>query len=950
MQQRRTEESLRRAALAASIAAYRSPLPPDETPSPPSGSGRTSPRPTSSPLAEEVLPEEEAAPPATTLELESSPSSAATPATAAALRRQQLSTKLQDIFSLATPEDLISEFPCHLYLSIPLSGHLYVTTGHLCFYAFLRRRSGQVVRSGTLGRRVGGVTGVGLVSTITGDAVSATGTVLASTVGMPARHVGVGRRYAHSWFVLKDSVLAWFPSSTEPYFPLGSIDLHYVTAVTASTHHGRHFTVTVSVPVVTSATGTTSGSRPASQGQAPATGLKRHHFSTDSPASRDDWVKVLKKEVLGAQNDGGSIKVAIPLETVEEVVGEEGVEFAKMVVVRTHDVAVDDSLGGVDDLAGSEDYLFSFSRDVEGPLKTMNQALDEFRSHLPPSAGPTTAHDESHDHTVRDTTRATPLLQAERMQRTASGSHPGRPGSGTQSPRTDTNSPVLEGFMPQRSLSRFLPGRRSPRVSDAAAHPPTAATVAHPVSPTPVVAPNPVAASLLEDAVSDPPATASAEAVDDGSGFSQLTRTNSGETIRDATGLSDTIVHLAPAHTYPPGTFPPTTAAAAASAAGGWTTLPGWIKHAPSLSSAKGLITAPVGVATALVGRTRAPTQSRVSVTMPSGGGTSSGSASRAPAPRNRRLSMWTGLGLGNVSAEPEDMQHDDAAHGEHEEDEHEVDAVDELAEAKFRHAFSQPIEERLITKCGCYLFRGLPVYGRLHLSSRHLCFRGRRPMNGTKMILPLNDVIAANEQKGFRFGYSGLVITVRGYEEIFLEFSTHESRARLVSRLRSQLEVLQQSRTRDPSPSKDEREAIVLKDLEADGESEGDSSDTPALMFQSTSSSFVTFKPPEPMHITCLTVGSRGDVQPYIALCKGLLKDGHRCRIASHPEYRKWVEGYGIEFAEVGGDPAELMRICVDNGACALYGGRSYNLTPFRRHVHGLVPARGHRQGTLQS
>lgn len=55
--------------------------------------------------------------------------------------------------------------------------------------------------------------------------------------------------------------------------------------------------------------------------------------------------------------------------------------------------------------------------------------------------------------------------------------------------------------------------------------------------------------------------------------------------------------------------------------------------------------------------------------------------------------------------------------------------------------------------------------------------------------------------------------------------------------------------------------------------------------------------------------------MQPYIALCKGLMEQGHRCKIASHGEYREWVEGHGLEFAEVGGDPAELMRICVDNG-----------------------------------
>lgn len=82
-----------------------------------------------------------------------------------------------------------------------------------------------------------------------------------------------------------------------------------------------------------------------------------------------------------------------------------------------------------------------------------------------------------------------------------------------------------------------------------------------------------------------------------------------------------------------------------------------------------------------------------------------------------------------------------------------------------------------------------------------------------------------------------------------------------------------------------------------------------PPIMFCSTSSDFVTFRPEKSLRFTCLTIGSRGDVQPYIALCKGLMAEGHKCKIASHGEYRKWVEGHGIAFEEVGGDPAELMQ-----------------------------------------
>jgi sterol 3beta-glucosyltransferase len=60
-------------------------------------------------------------------------------------------------------------------------------------------------------------------------------------------------------------------------------------------------------------------------------------------------------------------------------------------------------------------------------------------------------------------------------------------------------------------------------------------------------------------------------------------------------------------------------------------------------------------------------------------------------------------------------------------------------------------------------------------------------------------------------------------------------------------------------------------------------------------------FKPSRPLHITCLTIGSRGDVQPYIAFCKRLMQDGHTCRIATHGEYKYWIESHGIEFGHVG-------------------------------------------------
>ena len=46
-------------------------------------------------------------------------------------------------------------------------------------------------------------------------------------------------------------------------------------------------------------------------------------------------------------------------------------------------------------------------------------------------------------------------------------------------------------------------------------------------------------------------------------------------------------------------------------------------------------------------------------------------------------------------------------------------------------------------------------------------------------------------------------------------------------------------------------------------------------------------------MHITILTIGSRGDVQPYMALGVGLQNAGHRVRLATHAEFESEIRTY---------------------------------------------------------
>lgn len=68
------------------------------------------------------------------------------------------------------------------------------------------------------------------------------------------------------------------------------------------------------------------------------------------------------------------------------------------------------------------------------------------------------------------------------------------------------------------------------------------------------------------------------------------------------------------------------------------------------------------------------------------------------------------------------------------------------------------------------------------------------------------------------------------------------------------------------------------------------------------------------PKHFVCLTIGSRGDVQPYIALGLGLKADGHKVTIVTHEEYKDWIEGFGLRHRSTGGDPGALMKLSVEN------------------------------------
>ncbi|MBE9064410.1 glycosyltransferase family 1 protein [cf. Phormidesmis sp. LEGE 11477] len=60
--------------------------------------------------------------------------------------------------------------------------------------------------------------------------------------------------------------------------------------------------------------------------------------------------------------------------------------------------------------------------------------------------------------------------------------------------------------------------------------------------------------------------------------------------------------------------------------------------------------------------------------------------------------------------------------------------------------------------------------------------------------------------------------------------------------------------------------------------------------------------------NITILTIGSRGDIQPYCAIALGLMKKGHQVTLASNPNFAGFAARFDISFLPISGDFQELL------------------------------------------
>ncbi|CAN8104902.1 unnamed protein product [Discula destructiva] len=767
-----------------------------------------------------------------------------------------LAKRLQEIFGFDEPEGVISEYPCYLLQGMLLQGFIYITSKHICFYAYLPKKAHETTKTGYLSK---------------------------SGKRNP--------RYSRYWFQLKGDVLSYYEGTTNKYFPHGHIDLRYgITASLADKDkEGLHFTL--------------------------ETDHRTYYFRADTSYSAKDWVSSLQRVIFRSRNEGDSVKISLPIRNVIDI------EEIKMLDLETCKLRVIDN----DETYAVDEYFFSFfhfGKDAINILKILiedehhrdneTEALD-----LPPSAdvafassGPTSQR-TSFANTRAG--RATPAMIptgriGEQVRATLSPMSPRSPTALSPRPSGDClrgsfdairqlgrrsldhprgETPLRRSF--SQSRQRSSSGRRYGTSRHASAHSTSGSTD------------DPSIASLSGMTTSGELDASASQILVDSDVFHSPTVQRPASTKGEESEQRISHRHVSVHRSKHSAT---TIGSLTDAATGGKSDA---LPPTPTLDMISKVGSYPLQRVGAF-----ADYLTRGSKRV--GGLLTTESTSLA----GRVSGMLKGGSKHYDEAEAPgvDMNSNEAEQNK-------------AAEQRFQAHFALPVNERLRATSFGYFVRVLPLYGKFYVSDRTICFRSILPGTRTKLILPIEDIENVSKSNGFRLGYSGLVITIRRHEELFFEFGDKEHRDDLAVFLHRGIEnrtFLQGSADAGDEANEEAERAIAeQKALEAARQEEFPEhephfkqqipSGPEAVVFDDVKASMVDFKPTKPLHFTCLTIGSRGDVQPYIALCKGLIADGHKAKIATHAEFKDWIEGHGIEFGMVEGDPADLMRLCIENG-----------------------------------
>lgn len=740
-----------------------------------------------------------------------------------------LPNALAEIFHFDEPEDVVAEYACWYLQSALLQGYMYITQKHVCFYAYLQKK-GNVIKSGHLGKQ-----------------------------GKRNPHF---RRY---WFTLKGDILSYFSNASDLYFPRGSIDLRYAIAAELSVAESdleddaaTPFTIT--------------------------TEKRSHHFRADTATAAKEWVRQLQRVIFRSHNDGDSVKIAIPLESIVDVEPTSAIEQAGTVKLRVVDG---------DETYAVDEYFFTFfnhGKDALSVLTIMTQG--NHQKHLSDEA-PVSS---SKGTLVAQKTLSNPLATGPPHQERES-TKSNRKSAGF-SPRKRADSTVSQSSQRSQSPSakESSESLASEEISELAGdeHDAGMDMTASQILTAPTLrtahSKHSVQRSATDRLRREAQSTSSPKSAAD---LSRDERQSHGRDERAQT---------LPLHDSAMLPRQPTSVSKQP-------------QSLPALfDTTSQVVAAPLQHAYYIAGAVRDQGK-RMGSYLSSSPKTYYDKFSGAIAGGKRHYSEADGLATDDRTADPE-QDLDTAEH-----------------ERRFQEHFALPSTERLRAIFYCWLHRVLPLYGKIYVSDRRLCFRSLLYGTRTKLVVPFSDVDNVTKERGFRWGYPGMVLVVKGREELFFDFGSRGVRDDCTVTLLRGLDVaratLESPHILTEEEKLDAEEAAAEHELLQDARSEktkGDSLATSeaitnraegdaSILFDDPNASILDFRPKQPMRITCLTIGSRGDVQPYIALCKGLAAQGHHVKIATHLTFQPWIEEYGIEFAPVDGDPGELMRLCVELG-----------------------------------
>ncbi|KJZ73456.1 Sterol 3-beta-glucosyltransferase [Hirsutella minnesotensis 3608] len=803
-----------------------------------------------------------------------------------------LAKRLKEIFDFEEAEQVIEEYPCWLLQSVLLQGFLYITAKHICFYAYLPKKANVVAKSGYLSKS--------------------------------------GKRnpkYNRYWFRLKGDVLSYYRDPTNLYFPHGQIDLRFgiSASIVDRDKDGVHFDV--------------------------VTSQRTYNFRADSTPSAKEWVKSLQRVIFRSHNDGDSVKISLPIENVIDVEETQMMEFSDTCKIRVID---NDETYAIDEYFFS---FFSFGREAINVLKILvedastgrqtagkaiaeQQGLNEPDASLPPTSPEDLKRNGNSDEIC--TTKLPEPVKATLAPLSPPSNNPSPRASHDVLSRPSHDAPRQTGRRshessgvsrepsPRRSFSRSRRSQSRRRLDQS----------------TPNIMES--SESNLHYSTDDPSYSNLTISIHDDPSASQILRGSEvfqSPTMRRSPSSSQSIEtqNQASRDSRQQIQSPPlvnhaaTTGHLAQSSARG--SLEQLRPSTPTLNSITKMGAYPLQRAGAFAGYLN-KTGKRMSTLL----------ATESMGYVEKVSGMWKG-----------GRKHYDAPAGlRPDEDDLEEDSEGKIQTSmeRFRAHFALPEGERLQATYFGYILRVLPLYGKIYISDRSFCFRSLLPGTRTKLILPLKDIETAHKEKGFRFGYSGLVLVIRGHEELFFEFGQSDARDDCAVTLLQSLEssrflresgILEEEQREEEESAMAERDALKSArqgefpehDVQLPRQASG-LPNAPTILSDETDGSFINFKPQHSMKITCLTIGSRGDVQPYIALCKGLLAEGHKPRIATHAEFQGWIESHGIEFARVEGDPGELMRLCIENGTFTLAFLREANAT-FRGWLDELLDSAYH-------